>query len=250
MIAQQLNIDTIAHNMSNVSTFGYKKQRIEFHDLIYQQIRRPAATTEIIEPLGLSVGLGVKSAATNTLFAQGSFQDTGNMLDVAIHGLGFFQIQAPGYEEPLFTRNGAFNIDGEGNLVTADGYLVLYVDPFPDEAYDATVERDGRVTFKVPGTDEIQEAGYLELVKFINLPGLEKLGGSLFRATPNSGDPIVWDPATDSSVKLEAGYLEMSNVQVVEEMVGLITAQRAYEINSKVIQSSDEMLQTATNLKR
>jgi flagellar basal-body rod protein FlgG len=135
-------------------------------------------------------------------------------------------------------------------LVTSDGYPVVGADTFPEDAYDATVGKDGTVTYKIPGDDEIQEAGQIILVKFINPAGLEKIGGSLYMATPNSGDPAEWDPEGDNSLSLEAGYLEMSNVQVVEEMVGLITAQRAYEINSKVIQSSDEMLQTAANLRR
>jgi flagellar basal-body rod protein FlgG len=250
MYGQQLNIDTIANNMSNVSTIGYKKQRIEFQDLIYQQIRRPAVTDTVQEPLGLSVGLGVKPAASNTLFAQGNPQDTGNLLDVCIIGQGFFQVEAPGYDDPVFTRNGAFKIDAEGTLVTSDGYPVVGADVFPEDAYDATIGKAGIVTYKIPGDDEIQEAGQIILAKFINPAGLEKIGGSLYVATPNSGDPTEWDPEGDNSLSLEAGYLEMSNVQVVEEMVSLITAQRAYEINSKVIQSSDEMLQTAANLRR
>ncbi len=250
MYGQQMNIDTIAHNMSNVSTAGYKKQRVEFQDLIYQQIRRPAVTDTVNEPLGLSIGLGVKAAATNTLFSQGNMQDTGNMIDVAISGQGFFKIQVPGYDDPLYTRNGALKIDAAGQLVNADGYLMVGADILPEDAYDVSIAKDGRVNYKIPGNDEVQEAGQLELAKFINPAGLDKIGANLYVATQNSGEPVDWDPESDHSLILESGYLEMSNVQVVEEMVGLITAQRAYEINSKVIQSSDEMLQTATNLRR
>ncbi len=250
MYAQQLNVDTIAHNMANVNTTGFKKQRIEFQDLLYQTIRRPATNMDTMQPVGLDVGLGVRPAATNTLFTQGNLQETQNPLDVAIQGQAFFCVEVPGRSEPLFTREGAFKIDVEGQLVTSDGNILVGVETIPEGAYDITIERDGRVTYKLPDNDEIEEAGQLELVKFINPAGLQKLGRNLYDYTPNSGEPITWDPEEDSTVYLEAGYLEMSNVQIVEEMVSLITAQRAYEINSKVIQSSDEMLQTATNLRR
>ncbi len=250
MFAQQLNIDTLAHNMSNVNTVGYKKQRVEFQDLLYQVIRRPATGEEFNEPVGISVGLGVKPAAINTLFSQGSPQQTDNPLDVAIQGTALFRVQAPGFEDYLYTRDGAIKIDAEGNLVTADGNLYVGVDPIPEDAYDVTVAKDGTVTYKVPGTDEPEEAGRLELVKFMNPAGLARLGGNLYQSTPNAGEPIDWDPEEDNTVALIPGYLEMANVQIVEEMVGLITAQRAYEINSKVIQSADEMLQTASNLRR
>lgn len=250
MYAQQLNVDTIAHNMSNVNTNGYKKQRIEFQDLLYQTIRRPAANLDGNQPVGLDVGLGVRPAASTTLFSQGNLQPTDNPLDVAIQGQAFFSVEVPGRFEPLYTRDGAFKIDNEGQLVTSDGNILLGVDTIPFEAYDVNIERDGRVTYMLPDSEEPEEAGQLELVKFINPAGLQKLGRNLYDWTPNSGDPIDWDPEEDSTVSLESGYLEMSNVQVVEEMVSLIAAQRAYEINSKVIQSSDEMLQTASNLRR
>lgn len=250
MYAQQLNVDTIAHNMSNVNTTGFKKQRVEFQDLLYQTIRRPASNLDGDQPVGLNVGLGVRPAVSTTLFSQGSLQPTDNPLDVAIQGQAFFSVEVPGRFEPLYTRDGAFKIDNQGQLVTSDGYLLLGVDSIPTEAFDINIEKDGRVTYKLPDSEEIEEAGQLELVKFINPAGLQKLGRNLYDWTPNSGDPIEWDPEEDSTVSLESGYLEMSNVQVVEEMVNLITAQRAYEINSKVIQSSDEMLQTASNLRR
>ncbi|NLJ73266.1 MAG: flagellar basal-body rod protein FlgG [Syntrophomonadaceae bacterium] len=250
MYAQQLNIDTIAHNMSNVNTTGYKKQRLEFQDLLYQTIRRPAVNLDTIQPVGLEVGLGVRPAASTTLFSQGNFQNTGNPLDVAIQGQAFFCVEVPGRYEPLYTRDGSFKLDAEGQLVTSDGYLLIGVETIPEEAYDVNIERDGLVTYMLPEGDEPEEAGQLELVKFINPAGLYKLGRNLYDETPNSGEALDWDPEEDSTVWLESHYLEMSNVQVVEEMVSLITAQRAYEINSKVIQSSDEMLQTATNLRR
>ncbi|MEN6350611.1 MAG: flagellar basal-body rod protein FlgG [Syntrophomonas sp.] len=250
MCAQQLNVDTLANNMSNVNTVGFKKQRVEFQDLLYQTIKRPAADENRNEPVGLQVGLGVKSAAINTLFSQGNMQQTDNPLDVAITGQGFFAVNVPGYDEPLYTRNGAFDIDAEGNLVTADGYMLEGAEQIPENAYDFNIDTDGKITYMTPGETEPQDGGQLKVCKFINPAGLEKMGKSLYQATPNSGDPVDWDPESDKTTSLESNYLEMSNVQIVEEMVSLITAQRAYEINSKVITSSDEMLQTAANLRR
>lgn len=249
MYAQQLNVDTIAHNMSNVNTTGFKKQRVEFQDLLYQTIRRPAVGPEITEPVGIMVGLGVKPVAINTDFTEGSLQQTENPLDAAINGQGFFKVQVPGYDDPLYTRDGSFKIDDSGQIVTADGYLVIGLDALDEGAYDVAIERDGRVTYKLPDGSE-GEAGQIEVAKFINPAGLQKLGQNLYQNTVNSGDPIDWDPESDNTTSLESGYLEMSNIKVVEEMVNLITAQRAYETNSKVIQSSDEMLQTANNLRR
>lgn len=250
MYAQQLHIDTLAHNMSNVNTTGFKKQRAEFQDIMYQTIRRPTTTAATIQPVGTSVGLGVKTAAINTLFGQGPLQATENPLDVAINGDAFFCIEVPNRDEPLYSRDGAIKIDAEGNLVTADGFYYLGVDPMLEDGYEPTIARDGTVSCKVPDTDEEIEMGRLELVKFANPAGLQRLGNNLYAATENSGEALYWDPEMDPTVTLESGYLEMSNVKIVEEMVNLITAQRAYEINSKVIQASDEMLQTATNLRR
>lgn len=250
MYAQQLNMDTLANNISNVNTTGYKKQRVEFQDLLYQQIKRPAASYEINQPVGIAVGLGVKPSAIQTSFQQGNLQATNNTLDVAISGNAFFRVEVPGLDDYLYTRDGAFKVDYEGKLVTADGNLICGVDDIPPEAYEINIGRDGTVTYLTADSTEAQDAGQIELVKFINPAGLEQKGGNLYATTANSGDPEDWDPEGDSSVFLQSGYLEMSNVQIVEEMVGLITAQRAYEMNSKVIQSADEMLQTASSLRR
>ncbi|MGR6835633.1 flagellar basal-body rod protein FlgG [Syntrophomonas erecta] len=250
MYAQQLNVDVLAHNMSNVNTNGFKRQRVEFQDLLYQNIRRPAANMDINQPTGMAVGLGVKPSAVYTVFSQGNPQPTENPLDVAITGSAFFRIEVPGQDDYLYTRDGSIKVDAEGRLVTADGNYYVGVDELDPEAYDILVEKNGIITYKVPGDDEPQEAGQLELVKFVNPGGLDKLGGNLYQATVNSGEPIDWDAEEDGTISLLPGYLEMSNVKIVEEMVQLITAQRAYEINSKVIQSSDEMLQTAANLRR
>lgn len=250
MYGQQLNIDAIAHNVSNVNTTGFKKSRVSFQDLLYQTIHKPVASEEIMQPVGLQIGLGTRPAAIQTLFTQGNLNPTGNPLDVAISGDAFFQVEVPGYDEPLYTRNGAFMIDGEGNLVTSDGYYVIGAETFEPGAYNISIGPDGTITYTLPDDDQVIEAGRLELVRFINPNGLEKVGMSLYRATEVSGEPEEWDPEGDSSIRLHGGYLEMSNVQIVEEMVNLITAQRAYEFNSKAIQSADEMLGMAANLKR
>lgn len=250
MYAQQLNIDNLSNNMANVNTTGYKKQRVEFQDLLYQTIRRPTSTETTNQPVGLSLGLGVKPAAISTDFIQGNLQNTENSLDVAINGIAFFKIEVPGNDDPLYTRNGAFQIDASGQLVTSDGYKVVGVEAIPEDAYDVKIDIDGTVSYMTAGETTEQTAGKIELAKFMNPNGLSKLGSSIYMATANSGEPVDWDSENDSSVSLSPGYLEMSNVQIVQEMVNLITAQRAYDINSKVIQSSDEMLQTATNLRR
>lgn len=250
MAGQQMAIDTLAHNLANVNTPGFKQQRVEFQDLLYQSLKKPVATESTNEPTGIQVGMGVMPAAVNTLFVDGSLQDTGNPLDVALSGPGFFKVEVPGYEEPLYTRDGSFKIDAAGQLVTSRGYKVVGVDAVDEGAYDVTIDTSGKVTYKIAGSEDIQEAGQIEVASFMNPAGLEKLGSNLLQATANSGDPVDWDPENDHSILLTPSYLEMSNVSVVEEMVHLISAQRAYEFNSKVIQSSDEMLQTATNLRR
>lgn len=253
MYSQQLNVDTIAHNMANVNTAGYKKERVEFQDLLYQMIKRPAATETATEPVGLSVGLGVKPVAINTLFGQGNMQQTENPLDVAISGQAFFKIQMPN-GEIQYSRDGSFKLDASGQLVTADGNLVVGAEAITDpKASDINIAKDGTVTYMLPttgGTSASTPAGKIELAQFMNPAGLQKMGSNLYKATPNSGEPTDWDSTADTSVSLQSGYLEMANVKVVEEMVSLITAQRAYDINSKVIQASDEMLQTANGLRR
>ena len=250
MYAQQLNVDTIAHNMSNVNTTGYKKERVEFQDLLYQMIKRPAATETANVPVGLSVGLGVKPVAINTLFGQGNLQQTENPLDVAINGQAFFKIQVSGNEEPLYSRDGSFKLDASGQMVTTDGNLVIGAELIPAGATDLAISPDGTVTYLPLGSTTAEEAGKIELSTFVNPAGLQKVGTNLYKATPNSGEPTDWDSESDSTISMQSGYLEMANVKVVEEMVSLITAQRAYDINSKVIQASDEMLQTANGLRR
>lgn len=250
MYGQQLNIDAISHNVSNVNTHGFKKSRVNFQDLMYQTLKEPVATMDTQPPVGLQIGLGVRPASIQSIFSQGSLSQTENPLDIAISGDAFFKLEVPGYEDPLYSRNGAFMVDSFGTLVNADGYKVVGVDTISANAYDFSVGKDGTVTYKVPGDDTLIEAGQIELARFMNSPGLEAMGSNLYKATENSGEPEDWIPEDDSSISLTSGYLEASNVNIVEEMVNMITAQRAYEFNSKSIQTSDEMLQTAAGLKR
>lgn len=251
MLSQQMNIDTIAHNISNVNTIGFKKTRLEFQDLLYNMIRQPVVDeNNLSAPTGLYVGLGVRTAATQTLFNTGNLTETGNPLDVALVGDGFFKIEIPGAEEPVYTKDGSFKLDSAGTLVTSDGYTVVGVEPLAENAIDIAIAPDGMVTYKTPESDEPVESGQIEVARFVNPAGLERVGQNLYRRTAASGEPVDWDPEGDSSIRLEQNYLEASNVQVVEEMVNMILAQRAYETNSKVIQTSDEMLGIVNTLRR
>ncbi|KUK36585.1 MAG: flagellar basal-body rod protein FlgG [Clostridia bacterium] len=250
MTAQQFHIDTISHNLANVNTTGFKRVRPEFQDLIYLAIRRPTAPEAegAGRPVGLEIGLGVRTAGTHTIFQQGNLQPTENPLDVALSGPGFFVIRGPGDEE-YYTRDGSFKLDAEGNLVTTEGYRVEGVESIPAGAADISIARDGSVSY-LDEEGEEHPAGKLAIVRFANPAGLEKVGHNLYRATAASGEAREVDGDSGEAVSVEQGYLEASNVQVVEEMVKMITAQRAYELNSKVIQASDEMLSIASNIRR
>lgn len=250
MAAQQFHIDTISHNLANVNTTGFKRVRPEFQDLIYLAIRRPAAPEAegTAGAVGLEIGLGVRTAGTQTIFQQGNLQPTENPLDVAISGPGFFVIRGPEDVE-YYTRDGSFKLDAEGNLVTTDGYRVEGVDSIPLGTTDISIAKDGSVSY-LDEKGEEQSAGKLMIVQFTNPAGLEKVGHNLYRATAAAGEAQEVDGDTQQTVTVEQSYLESSNVQVVEEMVRLITAQRAYELNSKAIQASDEMLSIASNIRR
>lgn len=252
MIAQQTNIDTISNNLANVNTIGFKKIRAEFEDLLYQTLRAPGdsgrqGTGQL--PTGLQVGLGARLAATNRLFTQGNVQQTGNALDLMIDGDGFFQIQLPD-GRIAYTRSGNFKIDGEGRLLNNDGYYLQPDISVPDGANNLSVAPDGTVTVMMPGENLPQEIGQIELVRFVNPAGLLPEGKNLFLQSGASGEPVNATPGTDGVGEIVQGALEMSNVQVVEEMVNMIVAQRAYDVNSKAVQASDEMLQVANSLKR
>lgn len=251
MMAQQMNIDTISNNLANVNTNGFKKMRIEFEDLLYQTIRTAGAASAQGSnvPTGFQVGHGVKSVSTTKIFSQGDFVNTGNSLDVVIEGDGFFQIQMPD-GTTAYTRDGAFKIDGEGRLVTSQGYVVQPEITMPDNADSINIGTDGTITVTVAGETEPQEIGRLELARFLNPAGLINVGGNAYRTTTASGEAVTGTPGVDGMGRIGQGFLEISNVKVVEEMVNMIVAQRAYEINSKAIQAADEMLQTANNLRR
>ncbi len=253
MTGQQFNIDTISHNLSNVNTTGFKKNRADFEDLLYQN-RRIAGTpaTELtVVPTGIQVGHGVRVAATQKMFTQGALQQTGEVSDLAIQGEGFFRVLLMdgtyGY-----TRDGSFKVDSNGQLVTANGYRVMPDVVLPEDFVrdSLTISQDGRVSVKVAGSDDPVDVAQMEIYRFTNPAGLQAIGENLLKVTNASGDAIGGRPGFDGMGKLEHKFLEMSNVSVVSEMVNMIVAQRAYELNSKAIQTSDTMLGIANNLKR
>ena len=255
MIGQQANIDTISNNLANVNTHGYKKQRADFEDLIYQTVRTAGtpATEHTVVPVGVQMGHGVKLADTQRVFEQGSLQATGVPTDLAIAGDGFFRIQT--YDGSLaYTRNGNFKVDSDGRMVTSNGYWLIPDIIMPENFLPDSINitKDGRVSVKVPrdGEEVEVDVGRIELYRFPNPVGLTAIGENLFKTTQASGDAIVGTPGYEGMGQLEHRYLEMSNVAVVQEMVNLIIAQRAYEFNSRTIQTSDNMLGTATTLKR
>ena len=253
MNGQQSNIDAISNNLSNVNTTGFKQQRVEFEDLIYQNLKLAGtpATEDTVTPVGIQQGAGVKVAATQRIFTQGSLQNTGVDTDVAIVGEGFIRVQQ--YDGSYaYTRDGALKIDMTGQLVTSEGLRVMPEIIMPEnfDIHTLTITDQGKVTVKVAGDDTPVEVGQLELYRFPNQVGLEAVGDSLFKVTNASGQPIASRPGVDGMGMIKHKCLEMSNVSVVNEMVQMIVAQRAYEFNSKAIQTSDSMLNIAANLKR
>lgn len=241
MNAQQTNLEVIANNIANINTTGYKRARAEFSDLLYQTERAqgvPNRANAAIVPEGAIIGLGVKTAAVRNLHLQGSLTQTGNSFDIALVGRGWFQIEAPD-GTTLYTRSGAFNTNADGQLVTLDGYTVAPGITVPAEATAVTVNRSGQVFATVNG--EEQDLGQITLANFINEAGLEPLGENLFRETEASGDAIVGAPDENGFAYMQQNYLEASNVDPVKEITDLISAQRAYEMNSKIIQAADEM---------
>ena len=254
MIGQQANIDTISNNLANVNTAGYKKMRADFEDLIYQTVKVAGtpATEDTVIPVGIQMGHGVKLADTQRVFLQGALQNTEVATDMAIQGDGFFRIQM--YDGTwAYTRNGNFQVDETGRMVTPNGYWVLPDIIMPENFLpnSITVTQDGRVSVVVPQIDdEPIQVGQIELYRFPNPVGLTAVGENLFKVTNASGDPIPGRPGYEGMGKIAHKFLEMSNVAVVREMVDLIVAQRAYEFNSRTIQTSDNMLGTATSLKR
>lgn len=251
MTAQQQHIDVIANNLANVNTAGFKRGRADFQDLLYQTLRQPgaASSNETEIPTGIQLGLGVRTAAVQRLFLVGDFQQTQNQLDVAIDGAGFFQILQPS-GEIAYSRAGAFKLDSQGRLVNSDGFPLEPEITIPNDAVTITIGTDGTVSVIQAGNNTAQQVGQITLANFPNPAGLVGLGRSLFQVTTASGDPITGAPGQNGFGGLSQGVLEISNVSVVEEMVNLISGQRAYEINSRAIQAADDMLQTAANLRR
>lgn len=251
MIGQQLQIDTTSNNIANVNTIGFKKQRAEFADLFYQaqEYAGTATSSTTLSPTGIEVGLGVRPTAVTKLFTQGNFKETGNNLDLAITGNGFFQILLPD-GNTAYSRDGSFKLDNNGNMVNADGYLLQPNIVIPSDATQISIGTDGTVSVLQGGQTELTQIGQLEITSFINPAGLHSLGSNLYINTTASGDPINGTPGLDGLGEIRQGFVEMSNVQLVEEMTDLITGQRAYEANSKAIQTSDAMLQTVNGLKR
>jgi flagellar basal-body rod protein FlgG len=253
MNGQQANIDTVANNLANVNTTGFKKQRTEFEDLLYQTVKTAGtpATEDTLTPVGVQMGHGVKVASTLRMFDQGSLQNTGNISDVAIQGEGFFRVlQYDG--SYAYTRDGSFKIDANRQLVNSNGLKVLPEITFPDGYRQDTINitQDGRVSVRVANQDTPVDVGQIELYRFQNPEGLSAVGDNLYKQTPASGTSITGKPGYDGFGKSIHKFLEMSNVSTVSEMVNMIVAQRAYEFNSKAIQTSDSMLGTAASLKR
>ncbi len=250
MTAQQLNLDMIANNLANVNTTAFKRSRTDFQDLLYQTIRAPGAVSaEGFEiPSGIQFGNGVGVASITKLFEQGSFIETGNQLDVTIEGDGFFQITLPDGEIG-YTRDGSFKLNSDGTIVTADGFALEPELSIPEDTVTITLGSDGTVSVTLADST-IDELGQIELARFINPSGLLSQGRNLYRQSDASGDPILSIPGEEGAGSLRQGFLETSNVSVVDEIVQLIITQRAFEVNSSVIQTSDEMLQTANNMTR
>ncbi|GAC1420800.1 MAG: flagellar basal-body rod protein FlgG [Candidatus Velthaea sp.] len=250
MLAQQYNIDTTSNNLANVNTTGFRKNQARFQDVIYQQLRAPGTPVGAsVVPVAQEVGLGVKIGSSEKLFTQGVIQQTGNPLDVAIEGDGFFQVTQPD-GTIAYTRDGSFKRDANGQIVTADGYFLNPQITVPQNALQVGVGQDGSVTAVIPGQQQPQQLGQIQLVRFTNSAGLAPQGRNLFAQTGASGAPTISQPGLNGAGLLQGGYVENSNVAVVEEIVNLITAQRAFEANSKAVTVADEMLATAVNTKR
>lgn len=251
MLAQQLNVEVISNNLANMNTTGFKRQRAEFQDLLYQTLRRVGADSSdagTIVPTGVDVGAGVQTAAVYRIHEQGNLVVTDNPLDIAINGHGFFQIEMPN-GDIAYSRAGSFQLNPEGIIVNADGYPIQGPGAVPEDAVEIAINESGEVLVLLDGEVEPQNIGQFELVTFVNDAGLKALGGNLFLETPASGDPIAGVAGAPGFGRIKQGFLETSNVNIVNEITMLISAQRAYEMNSKVITTSDEMMRTVTTMR-
>lgn len=251
MVAQQMNVDNIANNLANVNTTGFKKSKIEFQDILYQNYRRAGSATAVGTqvPSELAIGYGSKAVSTVRDFTSGSLSQTGNALDLSISGDGFFQIQHPD-GSTVYSRDGSFKLSADGRIVTSDGYFLLPEVTVPEDTTSISFGQDGIIEVQQYGGEDPVEIGQIELARFVNPAGLMALGRNLLAETSSSGDPITDIPTQNGLGQIDQGSLEMSNVEVVDEMVNMIVAQRAYEMNSKAIQTADNMAEIANNLKR
>lgn len=251
MAAQQTNVEVISNNIANMNTVGFKKQRAEFQDLLYQNIERQGSQSSesgTVVPTGVQLGSGVKTGSVYRITGQGSLTQTGNRFDMAINGKGYFQVQTP-TGDTAYTRAGNFSANDQGQLVTSDGYIVQPQISIPQNATDVAISKTGQVQATIPGQAAPQTVGQLQLATFYNEAGLEAVGDNLFLQSGASGAPQVGQPGNPGVGQLLQGYTEASNVDAVSEITNLIVAQRAYEMNSKVVNASDQMLSTVTQLK-
>jgi flagellar basal-body rod protein FlgG len=251
MHAQQLNVDNIANNLANINTTGYKRSKVEFQDLFYQASRAPGAIARqgAEMPTSLEIGYGAVPVATPRIFSQGELLPTSNPLDIAINGDGFLRVLMPDGTY-AYTRDGALKLSGDGRVVTTDGELIDPEIGIPEGTTQIMIARDGTVAVTIGNENEPQEVGRIELVRFMNAAGLRAIGRNLLVETPAAGDPIPGTPGMEGNGEVYQGYLETSNVEIVEEMVNMIVAQRAYEINSKAIKTADDMLAIVNNISR
>ncbi len=252
MAAQEMNVQVISNNIANMNTIGYKRQRAEFQDLLYQNVERMGSQSSdsgTIVPTGIQVGSGVKPNAVYRITEQGSMTQTGNQFDVAINGRGYLQVQLPS-GETAYTRAGNLSVNENGQMVTADGYTVLPQITIPATATAVTISKSGQVQATIPGQTAPQTVGQMQLATFFNEAGLDAQGGNLFLVSGASGAAVVGNPGALGYGTLQQGYTEASNVDAVTEITALISAQRAYEMNSKVVNSADQMLQTTSQLKQ
>ncbi|MEL7684609.1 flagellar basal-body rod protein FlgG [Citromicrobium bathyomarinum] len=251
MLAQQTNVDVISNNIANMNTTGFKRQRAQFQDLLYQQVSRAGASSagpEARAPTGIQIGAGVRTGGVYRIAEQGALVQTDNRFDLAIQGLGYFQVQMP-TGEIGYTRDGTFQLSDQGELVTSQGLVVEPGITIPQGAVDVAVSRTGEVQIKIAGETEMQTVGQIELATFVNEAGLEAKGDNLFLATAASGEPTIAAPGEPGFGSVAQGFVEASNVNPVAEITALITAQRAYEMNSRVVKTADEMLGTTSQLR-
>jgi flagellar basal-body rod protein FlgG len=252
MTAQETNLDNIANNLANANTVGFKARRAQFQDLIYQNMIQPgtASGQQTITPVGLQLGLGTRASSNEIVFSQGAFSETDNPLDIVIQGRGFFQVRMPSGSIG-YTRAGQFQLDKDGNVVTSQGYPLEPQITLPADSQDIAIASDGTVSYTLPNQIASQQAGQIQLANFQNPAGLNGIGSNLYLPTDASGDPTVAAPGGPEGLgTLQQGYVEQSNVSIVNEFINMIQAQRGYESNSKVVQAADNMYQQINNISR